>query len=188
MRPTAVVKLGGSLLDFPQWPQRLEQFLQSYQHHCVIVVGGGRTADLIRDWQSVHGFDDVSAHELALHAMQLNARAGVRILDAQLVESRDEARHCWQHEVLPVLDVVASVSHKESEDFIPADWNATSDSIAAFIAGDWELQRLAILKSVDLPDGDSLESAAEKQLVDPLVPGLVQHYSLVVDWRNLRAE
>ena len=188
MNSTAVVKLGGSLLDFPQWPRQFQQFLLTYHRHCVIVVGGGRAANLIRDWQSTHGFDDASAHELALHSMLLNSRVVARILNGRLVESLEAAEHCWQSDVLPVLDVVASLSREDTDESLPPDWNATSDSIAAFIAGQWQIQHLALLKSVERTEGDSLETAAEKRLVDPLFPGLVRHYSLTVDWRNLRSE
>ncbi|MFN0199054.1 MAG: hypothetical protein ACKVT0_20080, partial [Planctomycetaceae bacterium] len=68
-----VFKLGGSLLELPDLGIRVNHLLRFYQqsHRPVslqplIVVGGGRITDVIRDWDRVHHLGDVSAHELAM--------------------------------------------------------------------------------------------------------------------------
>src|SRR5687768_7883128 len=69
-----VVKVGGSLYDWPALSIRLTMFLQKLDKAPVLVVpGGGATADAIRQFDQVHRIGEVAAHWLALQALSINA-------------------------------------------------------------------------------------------------------------------
>src|ERR1700740_2356469 len=63
-----VVKLGGSLASKPQRSAWLDT-LVNWGGPLLLVPGGGPFADCVRKAQSAMGFDDVTAHRLALIAM-----------------------------------------------------------------------------------------------------------------------
>ena len=194
MRHTAVLKLGGSLLGLPDWPARFRRYLNEKRYQPIVVVGGGQTADQVRNWQTAHRFDDRLAHQLALQAIRFNAESAAAIVGGCLVATMTEVENCWQNETIPFVDVVNVLARAESsEDLIPPTWDATSDAIAAFVAGHWRIDRLVLLKSADLPgkitdaDNDFLEVAAQHKLVDPLIAGIARHFALQVEWKNLRS-
>ena len=61
MSPILVVKLGGSLLDWPEWPTRLIDWLATRPElHPVLVVGGGRFADVLRDLDPIHALGEAA--------------------------------------------------------------------------------------------------------------------------------
>ncbi|HCC82688.1 MAG TPA: delta 1-pyrroline-5-carboxylate synthetase, partial [Methylophaga sp.] len=65
-----VVKLGGSLYhtaELKSWLTLLEQ--TALNESVVIVPGGGPFADMVRQAQQLHKFDDQHAHHMAILAM-----------------------------------------------------------------------------------------------------------------------
>ncbi|HEY5311716.1 MAG TPA: hypothetical protein VIK18_04330 [Pirellulales bacterium] len=69
-----VIKVGGSLLDWPLLGPTLQAWLAAYTaDDNLLVAGGGPAADWVRRAQRVHGFSDQAAHWLAIRAMQLGA-------------------------------------------------------------------------------------------------------------------
>lgn len=203
MSDRAVLKLGGSLLDLPDWPVRLNACIEQIPQP-VVVVGGGRAADQVRNWQQdlgagdfgagICGLDDLQAHQLALEAMRFNAIAVASVLSGRLVSTFSDVESCWGEATIPVVDAVQLLSVADpDQQWIPACWDATSDAISAFVAGHWQFKRLILLKSVSLPvsmglDSSILETAVEHQMVDPLIGRLAGHFSLSVEWKNLRAD
>src|SRR5437763_14345584 len=82
-----VVKIGGSLYDLPDLGPRLRDWLLTLTASKVLLVpGGGPTADVIREFDRVHGLGEQVAHDLALRSLTLNAwflaeLLGVPVLD-----------------------------------------------------------------------------------------------------------
>src|SRR5438270_13226868 len=73
-RSLIVYKIGGSLFDLPELPNVIRHVLaQRAETSALLVAGGGRAADLVREWDRVHDLGDESAHALALEAMDLGA-------------------------------------------------------------------------------------------------------------------
>ena len=53
---------------------------------------------------------------------------------------------------------------------LPHSWDVTSDTIAAWIAGQLKAQSLVLLKSASLPPDATRDLAAQLKLVDPFFP------------------
>jgi aspartokinase-like uncharacterized kinase len=136
-----IVKLGGSLADsagLTLWLETLSQI------HVVIVPGGGPFADAVRNAQARWHFDGLTAHHMAILAMRQYGRmlTGLcpRLLAASslkgLAQQRGQAK-VW----LPSPEALDAAG-------IPASWDITSDSLAAWLAGQMDATHLLLVKSV----------------------------------------
>lgn len=166
MRGT-IVKLGGSLLGSADLDAWLSTFLD-WGAPAVIVPGGGAFADRVRDAQRTFGFDDATAHHMALLAMeQVAVLLASRFCELALAASLDElvdARARGRTSVwLPSAMVLAAPD-------VPASWEVTSDSLAAWLAEALGATRLLIVKSRDVAGPVTSHILAEAGIVDPLFP------------------
>jgi 5-(aminomethyl)-3-furanmethanol phosphate kinase len=164
-RQACVYKVGGSLFDWPRLLERLSAFLRSEPTWPLIVSGGGGAADVVRGWDRVHGLGEERAHRLAVRSLGLGAAFLADGLDGgTLVTSRNEAATAWSAGRLPVLDAAAFLAAEEAAGALPlpASWDVTSDSIAAWVAARWPAD-LVLLKSTS-PD------RPREQFVDPFFP------------------
>lgn len=126
-----VVKIGGSLLD--QVPA-LVPLLEESVRPLLIVPGGGRFADLVRDVAP----EDESAHWMAVLAME---QVGWYIA-GHGIPSTDRLGAPGETTVfLPYAEM-------RRNDPLPHTWDVTSDTIAAWVAATLDLD-LLLLKSVD---------------------------------------
>lgn len=175
-----VIKLGGSLLDLEDVIDRLAAAVDDLTLP-LVVVGGGSAADLVRQWDRLDQLTDRDAHQLAIAAMSFNAHTLAQS-DHRLafVSSRAAAADAVHKGRIPLLDAVAVLATEERQQpglpTIPASWDVTSDSIAAWLARAWE-GRLRLLKSVD-PQSGALD-------VDAWFPTAAQGL-MHIDWVNLR--
>jgi aspartokinase-like uncharacterized kinase len=189
--PSAIIKIGGSLLDWPELPDRLKDFLTSELdglNRIVFIAGGGRIVDVIRDLDHVHRFGEAGAHALAIDALDLTARILGRLLhETRVIIDDDEIRACWDAGLIPILapgHVLRRFASCADAD-LPSTWDVTSDSIAAWIAVQLRADRLILLKSTELPVGLSRSRAAAAGLVDAWFAPLA-HPLTRVAYRNLR--
>lgn len=184
-------KVGGSLLDLPTLSAKLREVVPA-DVSPLLVVGGGPTADLVRQWDQVHNIGEERAHWLALRSLQLNEALLAELLPyAEVVRSRDEAVSQWSRGAWPILSAHDFVSAEEpaSSLKLPHTWEATSDSVAAWIARRWPVDRLVMLKSVDLPEG----ATNGRGFTEQAIPNFVDRHFFdlardvpVVEWINLR--
>jgi aspartokinase-like uncharacterized kinase len=174
----SVIKVGGSLLGWPELPRRLTAFLaeqraRSAAGRFVLLAGGGAAADLVRSLDRHHQFDDETAHDLAIRAMDLTARLLAAVLpDATPVEQLADCWPAWNAGRIPVLVPTPIVRHieRQGSSRLPRSWDTTSDSIAAWIAGYLRADCLILLKSASLPLGAGRRGAALLERVDPNFP------------------
>jgi aspartokinase-like uncharacterized kinase len=160
-----VVKLGGSLLGQPELLSWLETFTKYGDGKVVIVPGGGIFADAVRESQKRSGCTDATAHQMAVMAMD---QYGVMMagLNPALVTAESEleiAERGWQHRAivwLPSKMVCADES-------IPANWQVTSDSLAAWLAAKLNAKNLIMVKpSRPQSDQVSVERLIKEGIVD----------------------
>jgi aspartokinase-like uncharacterized kinase len=194
MRSSLVVlKVGGSLLDWPELPVRLAGWLEARRsshpdERFVLIAGGGPAADLVRALDRVHHLGDATAHELAIQALGFTARLLAALLPGATPVDRLEALgSVWSGGSLPVLipGAVLAEIEQPGQDSLPPSWDVTSDSIAARIAVHLGADRLILLKSASLPAGTRRDEASLRGWVDPMFPHVARGLRCV-EYLNLR--
>ena len=168
-----VIKVGGSLLDWPGLPDRLTAEVAEYASRGVVLVcGGGRFADAVRDLDRTHGLGEGRSHALALRALDLTAHVLADLLPgSEVVADRDAIDSCLQRGRVPILAPRRFLDRDDARpDALAHAWTTTTDAIAARLAVRLGAGGLLLLKSVSLPPGSSLADAARLGLVDPEFP------------------
>jgi aspartokinase-like uncharacterized kinase len=170
-----VVKIGGGLLAHPG---ELDHVLASVTdlariRRVLIVPGGGPFADAVREVDRRVGIPDEAAHWMAVLAMDQYAHLLVsRLTHGVLVRDLTDAATQAESGRLPVL---APSRWLTESDPLPHTWAVTSDTIAAWVAGQAEATDLVLVK----PPG------ATGQLVDPYfaraVPSRVRPFVVPAD-------
>ena len=176
--PILVIKLGGSLLDCPAWPDRLARFLASRpEARPVLIVGGGKFADALRDLDSIHALGEPRSHALALRILDATAHIAAALLPGSVVvDEVDDLPEVWAAGSTPILAPRRFLDLDDlSPDPLPHAWTTTTDSIAARVAVRLGASELILLKSCPLPPGaQTWEAAAALGLVDPEFPRAVE--------------
>ena len=165
---TVVVKVGGSLLDWPELGSRLQCWLAALgTPRVVLVVGGGPAADLVCQRDRWDDLGEDKSHWLAVRAMTFISFLMEGLLeDAKVVASMRQCESLWHDGIIPILDVhTFMVDDSAAGSPLPERWNVTSDSIAARVARGLGADELVLLKSVAWPDADIAE-AARRGIVD----------------------
>ncbi len=160
-----VIKLGGSLLASGKLRQCLPKIASRYRGRAVVIVpGGGIFADQVRNAQQVWQFDDVSAHRMAILAMQqmallfngLQPKFNIVSSIAELCKRRlTPAISIWSPEIAE-LDLAG----------IPNSWNITSDSLSTWLANKLAADELILVKSATIADNDTVAELTERGVVD----------------------
>jgi len=153
-----VAKIGGSLWRSPLLPRWIAA-LAAWPGPICIVPGGGPFADAVRAAQGPMRFSERAAHEMALLAME---QYGIALCDLfsglALAATPREAAALRAQGRTPVWRPRAMAL----EAGLPACWDVTSDSLAAWYARESGARRLLMIKSVDADCASDAES-----LVDP---------------------
>jgi len=142
----SVIKVGGGLTKVAGALDRVCSGLAelSREHPLVVVPGGGPFSDAVRAFERQTGISADAAHWMAILGMDQYAHVlADRIAGAVLVEDPGEV---WGALTAGHLAVLGPARWMRSADVLPHSWSATSDSIAAFVAGALGAGRLALLK------------------------------------------
>jgi aspartokinase-like uncharacterized kinase len=186
MSSSLIIKIGGSLFDWPDLGPRLHAWLDANAStHTILVPGGGRLANVVRDLDRSQGLGDEVAHRMALHAMTTNAELLAALLPGScVIDGPDLAELLWEQKRLPILDALAFC---ESDDVgaLPHTWAVTSDSVAARLAVVAGAAELVLLKSAEPPPGD-VAAWAECGYVDSWLPRVLAGTDIGVRAVNLR--
>ena len=145
----AVIKVGGSLAEEPTSIRALCCKLSelAVAHRILIVPGGGKFADTVREFDRVFNLSDSSAHNMAILAMD---QYGLFLSDITpnsrtttvlgMTKNSRGAGVTWIFLPSRLMVGRASVEHS---------WDVTSDSIAAYIAGELKAEKLILVTDVD---------------------------------------
>lgn len=188
-----VIKLGGSLMDAADLKIQFWSLVKT-SRRCLIIPGGGAAADEIRRLDRLASLTAIESHWSAIQAMTFNAEILVRTCGPGLVlvTGREPARDVWNSGRVAVLDPAVFLRDEEkaiateqvkSLEPLPASWDVTSDSIAAWVAHRWHAQRLILAKFCDQPVG-SIDTWSTTGAVDGYFPRVSN--GLQIEWINLR--
>jgi aspartokinase-like uncharacterized kinase len=172
-RPVVVVKVGGSLLDWPELPVRLGRYVEARSdRRLVLIVGGGRFADVLRDLDARHALGEARSHALALRVLDLTAWILADLLPgSRVVEAVESLPAAWSSGLVPILAPRRFLERDDrGESPLPHAWTTTTDAIAARVAVRLDADELALLKSAPLPTGVDRSKAAALGLVDAEFP------------------
>ncbi|CAN7304393.1 (5-formylfuran-3-yl)methyl phosphate synthase [Mesorhizobium sp. LjRoot246] len=161
----AVVKLGGSTAHAAEMKSWIAALAGS-RLPIVIVPGGGMFADQVRETQTRMEFSDTAAHAMAILAME---QFGHVILDRdeRLTPARslEEIVRALDEGKIPVW-LPSSLALPASD--VPASWEITSDSLAAWLAGKLGASALLLIKQTGaFFDNDTIDSLKARGIVDP---------------------
>jgi aspartokinase-like uncharacterized kinase len=151
MRPT-VIKIGGGLLGIAG---ALEQVCATVgalgrRVPAVVVPGGGPLADAVRELDGRLGLSAGAAHWMAILAMDQYAHVlAERIPGGRLVEESGAIAGILEAGAIAVL---APSRWLRAADPLPHTWDVTSDSVAAFVAGALDAERLVLVKPAEVGD------------------------------------
>jgi aspartokinase-like uncharacterized kinase len=184
-----VVKLGGSLMQSPYLQNWITVITELGQGKVVIVPGGGLFTDQVRVAQRRLQFDDLTAHKMALRAMEqfglLLQNMEPRLFPAS---SEMEISDLLISKHIPIwfpYDMVADNSE------IQASWDITSDSLALWLTEQLNCQNLILVKSTIPKDNKysaeflSQEGYLDKAFAHALSKNLVNPIWLSHDQINL---
>jgi aspartokinase-like uncharacterized kinase len=123
----------------------------------LVVPGGGPFADAVREFERREHLSADAAHWMAILGMDQYAHVlAERIPGATLVEEPGAIAAALGDSGIAVL---APYRWMRAADVLPHTWNATSDSVAAFVAGALDAERLVLVKPVDASPGPELMDA-----------------------------
>ncbi len=184
-----VIKVGGSLYDWPELGQRLPQFLATIRGRSIVLVpGGGPFADVVRKLDQIHRLNEETAHWLALNSLILSARFLEQVVPAaKFIDGLSAARNHWMVDRVSILNMFRFARGDETRpNHLTHTWSATSDSFAVRVAIVANAERLILLKSTSLPPGTDWNEAARTNYVDALFPSTVTGASFPIEAVNLR--
>ena len=163
-----VVKLGGSYAFSNQLNDWLGA-LAACAGHVVLVPGGGPFADAVRVAQPQMGFDDHAAHHMALLAMDQYGRALASLgTGLTVAPSLAAIRRIVSEGGVPIWSATRMVPEAKG---VPASWDVTADSLAAWVAGKLRAKRILLVKQVT-PPGDAIraDDLVAQGIIDPAFP------------------
>jgi 5-(aminomethyl)-3-furanmethanol phosphate kinase len=145
----AVIKVGGSLTEHPDALRALCVYLQKLaeKYSIVVVPGGGKFADIVRELDEKFHLPSAVSHKLAILAMDQYGLVLTQVIpDAQASEVLGDAQRIAEMKKVPVF-LPSKLMFKD--DPFEASWDATSDSIAAYVALKLQASRLILVTDVD---------------------------------------
>lgn len=159
-----MVKLGGSTAEGAE----LRAWISALAFAAlplVVVPGGGPFAECVRTEQKRMGFSDEAAHAMAILAMDA---FGCVVLDGEArmapAHTLDEVTCVLGEGKIPVW-LPSSMTIGASD--IPASWDITSDSLAAWLAGRLHAEALLLVKQTqDFSTEDSTTDLVARGVVD----------------------
>jgi aspartokinase-like uncharacterized kinase len=182
-RKRTVVKLGGSFLDSPSWPDRLQTwFARQPIGDYFVIVGGGKLIDALRELDTCHRLSQSAMHWRCVRALdatfeiaaELTPAFGRILSSAQLLD-RLETEFDGNMDRNPRIHWVRIASYygqefdspKRDEPQLEHSWSTTTDSLALLLANRIHAERCVLLKSCDVKHLTSLRQAVDEGIVDP---------------------
>lgn len=185
-----VYKLGGSLLDLPDLGERIKNLWEarSPSETRLLIVGGGKFADIVREWDARFHLGDEDAHELAVLSLRLSEELIDRMIPRlHNVCDRTDVTHLQEGETGLISVGEMLEAGEEAGHFLPKNWEFTTDAISAWVADYVGADELVLLKSVDCSPQATVSQLSREKFVDGEFSGFCQG-NCAVTWINLRSD
>jgi len=145
----AIIKVGGSLAQNPailrSLCSRLSECAKDYK--IVIVPGGGRFADVVREFDLVFALSHTASHKMAILGMDQYALMLADITSgSRLVSTVKEIEGLSEIRIAQIL-LPSRLMFEENP--LENSWDVTSDSIAAYVANRLGAAKLILVTNVD---------------------------------------
>jgi aspartokinase-like uncharacterized kinase len=145
----AVIKIGGSLAEDPERLRalcaKLSEFAKKYA--IVVVPGGGRFADVVRDFDKRFTLSGEIVHRMAVLGMdQFGLLLSQIIPNSCATYLLSDAKQLSEIGVVPIF-LPSRLMFRE--DPLENSWNVTSDSIAAYVASRLRVAKVLLVTDVD---------------------------------------
>ena len=166
------MKVGGSLLSTPEHLQPVLNAIRSAAliRPLLVVPGGGPFAEMVRDIDSQFNLDNDAAHWMAVLAIDQYANLlASRIPAATVVVGTRGISTALEARRIPVL---APSQWLREADPLPHSWDVTSDSIAAWVAGQVRAKQLVLVKP-PVAFGDALLDPYFNRALPPAIDTFV---------------
>ena len=171
-----VVKVGGGLLGQAGAFELVIEALTAFRRgrRVLVLPGGGPFADAVRQMFKRAKIGEDAAHWMAVLGMDQYAHAlAARLPDAALVDGEGGIAAAVQAARLPVL---APYRWLRAADPLPHSWEVTSDSIAAWLAGQVRARRVVLIKPAHAEPAQLVDSSFLRTL-----PRGVEHLVVTAD-------
>jgi aspartokinase-like uncharacterized kinase len=145
----AVIKVGGSLCENPATLKKLCSKLSEIaeKHSIVIVPGGGKFADAVRELDQKYALSADAAHRMAILGMdQFGLLLAQLIPDSCATYSLSDAKQLSERTTVPIF-LPSRLMFRENP--LEASWDVTSDSIAAYVASRLKADKVILVTNVD---------------------------------------
>jgi aspartokinase-like uncharacterized kinase len=145
----AVIKVGGSLAEEPERLRslcaKLSEFAKKYE--LLVVPGGGRFADIVRDSDKRFNLSSGISHRMAILGMdQFGLLLSQIIPNSCATYLLHDAKQLSEIRVVPIF-LPSRLMFKE--DPLENSWDVTSDSIAAYVASRLQVAKVLLVTDVD---------------------------------------
>lgn len=164
----ATIKIGGSLAKDPTSLRALCRELSSLarDHRILIVSGGGKFADVVREFDRTFDLSDTIADRMAILAMdQFGLFLSNITPNSHICYTLREAKNLSEIGVLPILLPSRLMFRKDP---LEHSWEVTSDSIAAYVAGELNADKLILVTDVDGIFTDDPKAYSKAKLIERL--------------------
>jgi len=173
-----ILKLGGSLLSGATLQQWLSLASAQGKGKVVIVPGGGVFAEQVRLMQDKWHYHDKTAHYMALLAMQQMALLLQDLCsDLMIVQHVTAIRPALLQQRVVIWSPLAV--ELDAAD-VPATWDISSDSLAAWLAVQLSAKQLLLIKSAHIAADQSIEHLVKLGVLDGAFMRFVQGQNLVI--------
>jgi aspartokinase-like uncharacterized kinase len=145
----AVIKVGGSLAEDPERLRvlctKLSEFAKKYE--IVVVPGGGRFADVVRDFDKRFALSSGISHRMAILGMDQFGLLLCQIIpNSCATYVLNDAKQLSEIRVVPIFLPSRLIFQ---EDPMENSWNVTSDSIAAYVTSRLHVAKVLLVTDID---------------------------------------